>query len=69
MVGEDDAVARFQHVTEVLYGLVNGQQLAVVCAIFLLEPGLIFVVKKARDCQAVLTPCCRTVPWQAWRRL
>jgi hypothetical protein len=36
MVGEDDEVARFQHVIEMVYGLVNDQQLAVVCAVFLL---------------------------------
>jgi hypothetical protein len=36
MVGEDDKVARLQHVAEMLYGLVDGQQLAVVCAVFLL---------------------------------
>jgi hypothetical protein len=31
-----DEVARFQHVAEMLYGLVDGQQLAVVCTVFLL---------------------------------
>jgi hypothetical protein len=36
MVGEDE-VARFQHMAEILYGLIDGQQLAVVCAVFLLD--------------------------------
>jgi hypothetical protein len=36
VAGEDDEVARFQHVAEMLYGLVDGQQLAVVSAVFLL---------------------------------
>ena len=58
MVGEDDAVARFQHVTEVLYGFVNGQQLAVVCSVFVL--GRVEFLEKASGCQAVLTRCCST---------
>jgi hypothetical protein len=37
MVGEDDEVARFQHVAEMLYSLVDCQQFAVVCAVFLLS--------------------------------
>jgi hypothetical protein len=36
MVDEDN-VARFQHVVELLYGLVDGQRLAVLCALFLLD--------------------------------
>jgi hypothetical protein len=36
MVGEVDEMARFQHMAEMLYGLVDGQQLAVLCAVFLL---------------------------------
>jgi hypothetical protein len=31
VVGEDDELMRFQHVAEMIYDLVNGQQLAVVC--------------------------------------
>jgi hypothetical protein len=37
VVGKDDEVARFQHVSEMLYSLVDGQQLAVVCTVFLLS--------------------------------
>jgi hypothetical protein len=37
MVGEDDKVVRFQHVAEMLYGLVDSHELAVVCAVF--PPG------------------------------
>jgi hypothetical protein len=36
--GEDYEVARFQHVAEMLYALVDGQQLAVVSPVFLLGP-------------------------------
>jgi hypothetical protein len=36
MVGKDDEVARFQHMAEMVYGLVDDQQLADVCAVFLL---------------------------------
>jgi hypothetical protein len=36
VVGEDDELARFQHMAEMLCGLLDGQQLAVVCAVFLL---------------------------------
>jgi hypothetical protein len=36
VVGEDGKVARFQNVVDMLYGLVDGQQLAVVSAVFLL---------------------------------
>jgi hypothetical protein len=36
VVGKDDEVARFQHMAEMLYGHVYGQQPAVVCAVFLL---------------------------------
>jgi hypothetical protein len=36
VVSEDDEVARFQHMTEMFYGLVDGQQLAVVGAVLLL---------------------------------
>jgi hypothetical protein len=37
VVGEDDEVARFQQVAEMLHSLVDIQQLAVLCAVFL--PG------------------------------
>jgi hypothetical protein len=36
MVSEDGEVARFQHVTEMLHGLVDSQQLSIVGALFLL---------------------------------
>jgi hypothetical protein len=36
LVGGNDEVARFQHVSEMLYGLADGQQLPVVGAVFLL---------------------------------
>jgi hypothetical protein len=38
IVGEDDEMACFQHVAEMLYGLVYGQQLVVLCAIFSADP-------------------------------
>jgi hypothetical protein len=37
VVGVDDEAARFQHMTEMFYGLVYGQQLEVVSAVFLLD--------------------------------
>jgi hypothetical protein len=37
VVCEDGEVARCQHVVEMLYSLVDGQQLAVVCTILLLS--------------------------------
>jgi hypothetical protein len=36
MVHEDCEVARFQHMAEMLHGLVYSQQFAIVCAVFLL---------------------------------
>jgi hypothetical protein len=36
VVGEDGVVARFQHMAEMLYGLVDAQQLAIVGAVLLL---------------------------------
>jgi hypothetical protein len=36
VVGKDDELARFQHVAEMLYGLVDGQQLVVLCTVLLL---------------------------------
>jgi hypothetical protein len=39
IASEDDEVARFQHIAEMLYGLVDGQQLAVLGAVFLLRGG------------------------------
>jgi hypothetical protein len=36
-VGKDDEAAHFQHVAEMLYSIVDGQQLAVVCTVFLLS--------------------------------
>jgi hypothetical protein len=35
--GENDEVARFQHVSEMFHGLADGQQLPVVCAVLLLS--------------------------------
>jgi hypothetical protein len=35
VVGEDDEVARFQHMAEMLYGLVDGQLLTVVAVLSL----------------------------------
>jgi hypothetical protein len=37
IVGEYNEVARFQHVTEMRHGLADGQQLSVICAVFLLN--------------------------------
>jgi hypothetical protein len=36
VVGEDGKVAHFQHVSKVLHGLVDDQQLSVICAVFML---------------------------------
>jgi hypothetical protein len=36
VVGEDGEVARFQHMAEMLYGLVDGQQLAILGDVLLL---------------------------------
>jgi hypothetical protein len=36
MVSEDDEVTRFQHVAEMLHGLVNSQKLPIVGVVFLL---------------------------------
>jgi hypothetical protein len=38
VVYEDAEVARFEHLTETLYGLVDGQQLAIVYTVFLPSP-------------------------------
>jgi hypothetical protein len=37
VIGENGEVARFQHMSEMLHGLVDGQQLSVVGAVFLLS--------------------------------
>jgi hypothetical protein len=37
MMREDDIVGNFQHVAEMLDGLVDSQQLSIVCAVFLLS--------------------------------
>jgi hypothetical protein len=37
LVGENDELTRFQHVSEMLHGLVDGQQLCIVGAVFLLS--------------------------------
>jgi hypothetical protein len=36
VVGGNGEVARFQHMAEILYGIVGGEQLAIVGAVFLL---------------------------------
>jgi hypothetical protein len=67
--GEDDEVARFQHVAEMLYGFVHGQQLAVVRAVFLLGRVEFLEKKKrgtARRSQLVAEVC---QPWRTSRRL
>jgi hypothetical protein len=51
---------RFQHMAEVLHGFVDGQQLAVIGAVFLL--GHVEFFEKARGCQAFSTRCCSTAP-------
>jgi hypothetical protein len=58
VVGEDE-VARFQHMAEMLYGLVVDQQLTIVCAVLLLGRAE-FLEKKASGCQTFLTRCCST---------
>jgi hypothetical protein len=37
VVQEDDEVTRFQHVADMLYGFVDGQQLTVIGAVLLLR--------------------------------
>lgn len=58
MIGEDDEVACFQRMAEMIYGLIYGQQLAVVSAVYLLgwvecleeeserQPGVLDVLLK-----------------------
>jgi hypothetical protein len=66
VVGEDDEVARFQHVMKMLYSLADGQQLTVVYAVFLLGrvefPGLGTAGHSGRVAAA-------WHPWQTWRHL
>jgi hypothetical protein len=64
VVCEDGEVAHFQHVVEMLYSLVDGQQLAVVCTVFLMS-WVQFLEKKVRACQAFLKRCCSTVDVEA----
>ena len=61
VVGEDHEVPSFQHDSEVLYSLVDGQQLSVVGAI-LLCAVLNFFEKNARCCQVCCLRCCNTAP-------
>jgi hypothetical protein len=61
VVNKDDEVAHFQHVAEILYVLVDGQQFAVICAVFLLG-RVIFLEKKAKGCQAFWTRCLGMAP-------
>jgi hypothetical protein len=60
VVGEDGEVARFQHMAEMLYGLVDGQQLAIVGAVLLLGRIEFCLEKNASGCQAFSTCCCST---------
>jgi hypothetical protein len=62
VVGEDGEVARCQPMAEMLYGLVYGQQLAIVGAVLLL--GRVEFLEKASGCQAFLTCCCSTAPME-----
>jgi hypothetical protein len=50
VVGEDGEVARFQHMAEMLYVLVDGQYLMVVGAVRLLSKVEFFLEKKVRGC-------------------
>jgi hypothetical protein len=59
--GEDDEVAHFQHVAEMIHGLVDIHQLSIIGAVFLLGRAE-FVAERARGCQAFLTRCCITAP-------
>jgi hypothetical protein len=49
----------FHHMAEMLYSLIDGQQLVIVSAVLLLGQ-VEFLGKKARGCQAFLTHCCST---------
>jgi hypothetical protein len=60
VVGEDDEGACFQHVAEMLYNLVDGKQLAVVCSVFLL--GWVKFLGEGEGCQAFWTCCCSIAP-------
>jgi hypothetical protein len=61
VVGEDGEMARFHHMAEMLYGFVDGQQLANVGAVLLLC-RIEFFLEKASGCQAFWTCCCNTAP-------
>jgi hypothetical protein len=47
---------------EMLYGLVDGQQLTIIGAVLLLGRVEFFLQKKASGCQAFSTFCCSTAP-------
>jgi hypothetical protein len=59
VVGEDDEVARIQHMTEMLYSLIDCQQLVVVSAVFLLGQ-VEFVREESEGLPGVLKCCCST---------
>jgi hypothetical protein len=61
VIGEDGEVMHFQHMAGMLYGLVDGQQLAIVGAVLLLG-RVEFLEKKTNGSQAFLTCCCSTAP-------
>jgi hypothetical protein len=57
MVSEDEEVAHFQHVMEMLHSLIDCQQLSIVGAVFL--PGRIELLgEEGKGLQALLTRCC-----------
>jgi hypothetical protein len=61
VVREDHDVLSFQHVPEVLHGLIDSQQLSVTGAVLLLR-HFHFFEKNARGCQVFCVRCCKTVP-------
>ena len=61
VVRQDGEMPGLQHVTEVPHGLIDRQELPIVCIVFLLC-GLRFLEKKARGCQTSCTRCWRTEP-------
>jgi hypothetical protein len=63
VVGKDGELARLEHLAEMLYGFVDGQQLAIVGAVLLLG-RVEFLEKKASGCQAFSTCCCSTAPME-----
>jgi hypothetical protein len=62
VICKDVEVARFQHVAKMLYGLVYGQQLAVVCTVFLLSLVKFFWKRRRGAARRYMTRCCSTAP-------